>query len=100
LLTVDDTYAHLRERAPDGASPHDPARMIGNGAVEAPNVRDIELHWQQMLVLCSDGLHKHVDAAGIASSRRARTVAATTRRFSSCDDASASAPPPRKVVEP
>lgn len=66
LLTVDDTYAHLREQAPVGASPHDPARMIGNGAVDAPNVRDVELHAQQTLVLCSDGLHKHVDAAGIA----------------------------------
>jgi protein phosphatase len=66
LLTVDDTYACLQERPPHGGSLHDPARMIGNGAVDAPNVRGIALHADEMLVLCSDGLYKHVDAGEIA----------------------------------
>jgi len=95
LLTVDDTYAHLREPAPDGASPHDPARMIGNGAVDAPNVRHVELHARQMLVLCSDGLHKHVDAAGIGRilhgsgrlTHRCRLLVESARTHGSRDDA-------------
>jgi PPM family protein phosphatase len=59
LLTVDDTYRQLREEPPRGGSPDDPARMIGNGAVDAPNVRSVELRAGEMLVLCSDGVHKH-----------------------------------------
>src|SRR5437879_1075020 len=43
LLTRDDTYRHLDEASPPGGSPDDPARMIGNGAVDAPNVRQVDL---------------------------------------------------------
>ena len=46
--------------------------MIGNGAVDAPNVRHVELHARQMLVLCSDGLHKHVEPGDIQRQLRAR----------------------------
>ena len=35
LLTRDDTYGHLGEEPPPGGSPDDPARMVGNGAVDA-----------------------------------------------------------------
>jgi protein phosphatase len=59
LLTVDDTYRHLDERPPPGGSLDDPARMVGNGAVDAPNVRCVGLRTGEMLVLCSDGVHKH-----------------------------------------
>src|SRR5438105_4925777 len=59
LLTVDDTYRHLHEAPPRGGSLDDPARMVGNGAVDAPNVRRVELRAGEMLVLCSDGVHKH-----------------------------------------
>jgi serine/threonine protein phosphatase PrpC len=34
--------------------------MVGNGAVTAPNVESVHLGDGEMLVLCSDGLHKHV----------------------------------------
>ena len=61
LLTRDDTYRHLGEKPPPGGSPDDPARMIGNGAVAAPNVDRVRLRDGEMLVLCSDGLHKHVE---------------------------------------
>ena len=61
LLTRDDTYGHLGEEPPPGGSPDDPARMVGNGAVDAPNVGSIDLADGEMLVLCSDGLHKHVE---------------------------------------
>ena len=71
LVTLDDTYGHLREQPPDGRSLDDPARMIGNGAIDAPNIRGIELHERDMLVLCSDGLHKHADAADIGEVLRA-----------------------------
>jgi len=60
LLTRDDTYGHLGERPPPGGSPDDPARMVGNGAVTTPNVQSVHLGDGEMLVLCSDGVHKHV----------------------------------------
>jgi protein phosphatase len=66
LLTVDDTYRQLNERSPSGAGPDDPARMVGNGAVDAPNVRKVELSAGEMLVLCSDGVHRHAAAGDIA----------------------------------
>ncbi len=60
LLTCDDTYRHLSEQPPHGGSLDDPARMVGNGAVDAPNVRHVDLGCNELLVLCSDGVHKHV----------------------------------------
>ena len=72
LLTRDDTYAHLGEDPPPGGSPDDPARMVGNGAVAAPNVASIDLADDEMLVLCSDGLHKHVEPGDIQRQLRAR----------------------------
>jgi PPM family protein phosphatase len=65
LLTRDDTYGHLGETPPPGGSKDDPARMVGNGAITVPNVASVELADGEMLVLCSDGLHKHVEAQEI-----------------------------------
>src|SRR5262249_20060666 len=56
LITRDDTYRHLGEHPPAGGSADDPARMVGNGAVGAPNVGDVELGYGEALVLCSDGV--------------------------------------------
>ena len=61
LLTVDDTYRRLGEYPPMGGSPEDPARMVGNGAIDSPNVRHVELLGGEMLVLCSDGVHRHAE---------------------------------------
>jgi len=61
LLTKDDTYRHLDETTPPGGSPDDPARMIGNGAVETPNMREVGLRDDELLMLCSDGIHRHAD---------------------------------------
>jgi protein phosphatase len=72
LLTRDDTYVHLGEAPPPGGSQDDPARMVGNGAVDAPNVASIHLADNEMLVLCSDGLHKHVEPPDIQRQLRAR----------------------------
>ena len=72
LLTRDDTYGHLGETPPLGGSPDDPARMVGNGAVDTPNVATVHLADDEMLVLCSDGLHKHVEPAEMQRQLRAR----------------------------
>lgn len=74
LLTRDDTYRELQETPPAGGSPDDPARMIGNGAITRPNVREILLADAEMLVLCSDGLHKQVSAREIGEGLRAGGV--------------------------
>lgn len=66
LLTLDDTYRHLSEPQPPGGSVDDPARMVGNGAVDAPNVRHVDLGRDEMLLLCSDGVHKHAGTHDIA----------------------------------
>lgn len=67
LITRDDTYRNLGERPPPGGSPDDPARMVGNGAVSAPNVERIDLRWGETLLLCSDGVHKHVSVDEMTS---------------------------------
>lgn len=95
LLTVDDTYRHLEEAPPLGGSPDDPARMVGNGAVDRPNVRSVRLRAGDMLVLCSDGVHKHVAANDIGSvlrdpaplARRCMRLIDRARRGGSQDDA-------------
>lgn len=60
LLTLDDSYRHLDEAPPAGGSPDDPARMVGNGAVERPNAQRVALGRGERLLLCSDGVHKHL----------------------------------------
>jgi serine/threonine protein phosphatase PrpC len=95
LVTRDDTYGNLGEVPPPGGSPDDPARMIGNGAVSAPNVEQVRLDWDEMLVLASDGVHKFVDAAAIARylrdeaplARRCRRIVEAARNNGSEDDA-------------
>ena len=96
LLTQDDTYRHLSETPPPGGAPDDPARMVGNGAVSDPNLMHIDLHDHEMLVLCSDGVHKHVDGRDIAGllrdgsvplARRCARLIATARTRGSVDDA-------------
>lgn len=66
LVTRDDTYRHLSESPPAGGSLDDPARMIGNGAVGIPNLLRVQLRADELLVLCSDGMHKHVQPRDIA----------------------------------
>lgn len=95
LLTSDDTYRRLCEEPPPGGSLDDPARMIGNGAVSAPNVERAALGWDEMLVLVSDGVHKHVDPAEMAHllredaplARRCLRVVEAARANGSQDDA-------------
>jgi serine/threonine protein phosphatase PrpC len=96
LITRDDTYRHLSETPPAGGSPDDPARMVGNGAVAVPNVTHVDLQDDEMLVLCSDGVHKHVDACDLVRllrgesmslARRCAILVALARVRGSVDDA-------------
>ena len=95
LLTVDDTYRELKEQPPPGGSCDDPARMVGNGAVLAPNVAQVALRRDEMLVICSDGVHKHLEPGDFARvmrgsaslPRRCRRLLALARARGSSDDA-------------
>ena len=95
LLTTDDTYRHLREAPPPGGSRDDPARMVGNGAVSAPNVEQIALRRGEMLVICSDGVHKHVEPRDLSRvlhgsaplARRCGRLLALARARGGSDDA-------------
>lgn len=95
LLTRDDTYRHCNERPPSGGSLDDPARMVGNGATQGPNVLVHELALGELLVLCSDGVHKHVDARAwaraatraSAMAQRCAGLIADARANGSVDDA-------------
>lgn len=57
-LTTDQTYASVGETPPEGATPDDPARMVGTGFMGKPELVSVELALGHTLLLCSDGLHR------------------------------------------
>src|SRR5258706_1912657 len=59
-LTVDQTYASYAQQPPPNGKPDDPARMVGTGAVGVPPVVKAQIRQRELLLLCSDGLHKFV----------------------------------------
>jgi protein phosphatase len=69
--------------------------MVGNGAVLEPNVEEVVLRRGEMLVLCSDGVHKHLEAGDLARIlrgsaplvRRCWRLVALARARGSTDDA-------------
>jgi protein phosphatase len=95
VLTTDDTFEHLGETPPPGSTPDDPARMVGNGAVVRANVALADVAQGDLLVACSDGVHKHVrpdewrrvlaGAAGLA--QRCEQLIDVARANGSVDDA-------------
>jgi len=95
LLTRDDTFGALGETAPPGGSPDDPARMVGNGATTGANAALHELGRGELLALCSDGVHKHLDradwcrvlAADVPLAQRGQALLALARARGSVDDA-------------
>lgn len=94
-LTADDTYGNLNEPPPSGSEPDDPARMVGSGAVAAANQCSTWLTSGDMLVLCSDGVHKYVAATEIVTflgtkeslETRCRTLANRAHANGGTDDA-------------
>lgn len=65
-LTVDQTYASFSQQPPPNGKPDDPARMVGTGAVGEPPVVKAQIRERELLLLCSDGLHKYVSDQQIA----------------------------------
>jgi formylglycine-generating enzyme required for sulfatase activity/serine/threonine protein phosphatase PrpC len=65
-LTVDQTYANFAQQPPPNGSPDDPARMVGAGAVGIPPVVKARIRARELLLLCSDGVHKFVSDEQIA----------------------------------
>ena len=72
--------------------------MIGNGAVTVPNVARVDLCNGEMLVLCSDGVHKHLaprdigrllQEAAVPLARRCASLIALARTRGGVDDATA-----------
>ena len=95
LLTRDDTFAHLNETPPQGSSADDPARMVGNGATSGANVALHDLARGDMLALCSDGVHRHLDEPDwervlrlpLPLAQRCERLVALARQHGSSDDA-------------
>jgi protein phosphatase len=65
-LTVDQTYASFAQQPPPNGRPEDPARMVGAGAVGIPPVVKAQIRESELLLLCSDGVHKFVSDEQIA----------------------------------
>jgi len=95
LLTRDDTFGQLGEAPPPGGSAHDPARMVGNGATTGANVAVHGVGRDDLLILCSDGVHKHLDGtdwcsvldARVSLAQRAQALVTLARKRGSVDDA-------------
>ena len=95
LLTRDDTFAQLGEPAPAGGSANDPARMVGNGAITGANAQLHALGDDELLALCSDGVHKHLESSDwcgvlstpISLAQRGQALVALARKRGSVDDA-------------
>jgi protein phosphatase len=95
LLTRDDTFRHLNETPPAGGSLDDPARMVGNGATSGANVSLHDLACGDVLMLCSDGIHKGVQASDwccimkqhVPLAQRCEELIALARLNGSTDDA-------------
>jgi protein phosphatase len=77
-LTVDQTYASCAQPPPPHGKPDDPARMVGTGAVGVPPVLKAQIRERELLLLCSDGVHKFV-----SDEQMADVVAGGLRRGSS-----------------
>ena len=66
-VTQDQTYASVAEAPPPNGRPNDPARMVGTGAVGVPSVVKTQVREGELLLLCSDGVHKFVGDEQIAN---------------------------------
>ena len=93
-LTLDQTYASVGESPPEGATPDDPARMVGTGFIGRPEVLPVQLAAGDTLLLCSDGLHRGLSGEQMADLLRqggdasvcALRLAQAARRGGSDDD--------------
>ena len=65
-LTTDHSYANLGLPPPAPGRQHDPARMVGTDTMGQPVLTTLALAPGQTLLLCSDGLHRHVTTGAMA----------------------------------
>jgi PPM family protein phosphatase len=94
-LTVDDSFERVNETPPPGSSADDPARMVGNGAFVRANVAFTGMGLGDTLVVCSDGVHKHLEAQDWRRvlngertlSQRCEDLIGAARAHGSADDA-------------
>lgn len=94
-LTLDDTFGNLQETPPIGGALDNPARMVGNGAVSHANVVFTHVGHGDLLIICSDGVHKFVDDQDLTCllrgqsslAQRCEDVIALARANGSTDDA-------------
>lgn len=95
-LLADQTYAWANEPPPSHAGPDDPARMVGTGCIGQVEAPELTLAAGEGLLLCSDGLHRALDAAlaaqllaaGHAPEHVAFALASAARAAGSEDDIS------------
>jgi len=64
--TEDQTYAALGKTPPHRGDANDPCRMVGTGVVGEPGLKRFRLGPRDLLLLCSDGLHRHVPGPALA----------------------------------
>ncbi|MBC7617914.1 MAG: protein phosphatase 2C domain-containing protein [Candidatus Saccharibacteria bacterium] len=69
-LTTDQTYQAVGDPPAEGASPDDPARMVGTGHTGTPELQPLHLPWGHTLLLCSDGLHRGLSTGRMAELMR------------------------------
>jgi len=79
-LTVDQTYASCAQLPPPNGKPDDPARMVGTGALGVPPVHKAQIRARELLLLCSDGVHKFV-----SDQQMADVIASGLRRGNSLE---------------
>jgi protein phosphatase len=66
-LTTDQTYGAMGETPPSHAGTDDPARMVGCGAIAHPGWGQATMRRGDTLFVCSDGVHRFVDADRMVS---------------------------------
>ena len=66
-VTLDQTYENIGERHPPSGNPGDPARMVGVGAIGTPSMVAARVREGDLLLICSDGVHKFVSDNAIAN---------------------------------
>lgn len=66
-LTIDQTYGAMGETPPSHAGIDDPARMVGCGAISHHGWGQATMRPGDTLFMCSDGVHRFVNADRIAS---------------------------------
>ena len=82
---MDQTYASFAQQPPPNGKPDDPARMVGTGAVGVPPVVKAQIRERELLLLCSDGVHKFVSDEQIAELVSRRPAASGSSLRAICD---------------